>query len=67
MTRTLVAGKPSAKQQKIYKSVKNAQAKAFEATKAGVEVSSLDAVTRQLISKAGFGEYFVHRLGHGLV
>jgi Xaa-Pro aminopeptidase len=66
MTRTLVAGKPSAKQKKIYESVKNAQAKAFDATKAGVEVSSLDAVARRLISKAGFGEYFVHRLGHGV-
>ena len=66
MTRTLVAGKPSAKQQKIYDTVKAAQQKAFEAVRAGVVVGDLDAVARRLITDAGYGEYFVHRLGHGV-
>jgi Xaa-Pro aminopeptidase len=66
MTRTLVAGKPSAKQQKIYATVKAAQQKAFEAIKADVTVGDVDAVARQLITDAGYGEYFVHRLGHGV-
>ena len=66
MTRTLVAGKPSEKQQKIYDTVKVAQQKAFEAIKAGVAVGALDAVARQVIDDAGFGDYFVHRLGHGV-
>jgi Xaa-Pro aminopeptidase len=66
MTRTLVAGKPSAKQQKIYDTVKAAQQKAFEATKAGVVVADLDSVARRVITDAGYGAYFVHRLGHGV-
>jgi Xaa-Pro aminopeptidase len=66
MTRTLVAGKSSAKQRKIYDVVKEAQQRAFEAAKSGVAVSDLDAVAREVILGAGFGEYFVHRLGHGV-
>jgi Xaa-Pro aminopeptidase len=66
MTRTFVAGKPSAKQQKIYDTVRLAQQKAFEAAKAGLVASDLDAVARKFIKDAGFGEYFVHRLGHGV-
>jgi len=66
MTRTFVAGKPSAKQQKIYDTVKAAQQKAFQAAKAGVVAADLDAVARKIITDAGFGEYFVHRLGHGV-
>jgi Xaa-Pro aminopeptidase len=66
MTRTIVAGTPSAKQQKIYDTVKAAQQKAFEATKAGVVVGDLDAVARRLITDTGYGANFVHRLGHGV-
>jgi Xaa-Pro aminopeptidase len=66
MTRTMVAGKPSVKQQKIYDTVKAAQQKAFEAVKAGMMVGDLDTVARRLITDAGYGDYFVHRLGHGV-
>ncbi len=66
MTRTFVVGKPSSKQQKIYDTVKVAQQKAFEAAKAGVSAADLDAVARKFITAAGFGQYFVHRLGHGV-
>jgi Xaa-Pro aminopeptidase len=66
MTRTFVAGKPKAKQQRIYDTVKAAHDKAFKAVKAGLPVADLDATARKLIGDAGFGEYFVHRLGHGV-
>jgi Xaa-Pro aminopeptidase len=66
MTRTFVAGKPSAKQQKIYGAVLAAHEKAFQAVKAGLPVADLDAVARKMIEDAGFGEFFVHRLGHGV-
>ncbi len=66
MTRTLVAGKPSAKQLKIYNIVKAAQEKAFKTLKAGVPVADVDASARKVIETAGYGEYFVHRLGHGV-
>jgi Xaa-Pro dipeptidase len=66
MTRTLVAGKPSQKQQKIYDIVKTAQETAFKTLKAGVPVADVDASARKVIEAAGYGEYFVHRLGHGV-
>jgi Xaa-Pro aminopeptidase len=43
-----------------------AQSKAFQACKAGVLTSELDTIAREYIKKAGFGEYFVHGLGHGV-
>jgi Xaa-Pro aminopeptidase len=66
MTRTLVAGKPSEKQQKIYDVVKTAQVRAFKSIKAGAFVADVDLSARKVIEEAGFGEYFVHRLGHGV-
>jgi len=66
MTRTLVAGKPSEKQTKIYTIVKTAQEKAFEALKPNVKAADVDGVARKIIADAGYGEYFVHSLGHGV-
>jgi Xaa-Pro aminopeptidase len=66
MTRTLVAGKPSEKQKKLYQIVKTAQEKAFEAIKANVKAKDVDAAARKIIEDAGYGEYFVHNLGHGV-
>jgi Xaa-Pro aminopeptidase len=66
MTRTFVAGKASVRQQKIYQTVLKAHNVAFEAIKAGAVIGEVDAAARKTISDAGFGEYFVHRLGHGV-
>lgn len=66
MTRTLVAGKASAKQQKIYNIVQKAQETAFQTMKAGVAVLEVDGAARKTIGDAGYADYFVHRLGHGV-
>jgi Xaa-Pro aminopeptidase len=66
MTRTFVVGKPSAKQEKIYTIVKMAQEKAFQKMREGVKAAEPDAVARGIIDKAGYGECFVHGLGHGV-
>jgi len=66
MTRTFVVGKPSAKQEKIYTIVKTAQEKAFQKIRDGVKAAEPDAVARSIIDRAGYGEYFVHGLGHGI-
>jgi Xaa-Pro aminopeptidase len=66
LTRTLIFGKPTPKQKKIYEIVKEAQQKAFETIKAGVNARDVDAAARKVIQKAGFGNYFVHGLGHGV-
>jgi Xaa-Pro dipeptidase len=66
MTRTFVAGKPSEKQNKLYEVVGAAQEKAVEVMKPNVEAKDVDAAARKLIAGAGYGEYFVHSLGHGV-
>jgi Xaa-Pro aminopeptidase len=66
MTRTFVAGKPNDKQRKIYETVKLAHQKAFETIKPGVSAMEVDAAGRGVIEAAGFGEFFVHNLGHGV-
>lgn len=66
MTRTLVAGKPSEKQQQLYEIVQAAHDKAFEAMKANAKARDVDGVARKIISEAGYGECFVHGLGHGV-
>jgi Xaa-Pro dipeptidase len=66
MTRTLVAGKPSEKQKKLYQIVKTAQEKAFEALKPNVKAKDVDAAARKIIADAGYGKFFVHNLGHGV-
>ena len=66
ITRTYMIGKPTPKQQKMYEVVKEAQRKAFEKIKVGVKNKDVDAVARRVIEKTGFGQYFVHGLGHGV-
>ena len=66
MTRTLVVGKPSKKQEKIFSIVKEAQEKAFQSVKSGKKAKDIDAIARNFIKEAGYGEYFVHGLGHGV-
>jgi len=66
MTRTLVAGKPSQKQEKIFQIVKEAQEKAFQSVHPGKKVKDIDSAARDVIEKAGFGKQFVHSLGHGV-
>jgi Xaa-Pro aminopeptidase len=66
MTRTIVAGKPSNKQIKLYEVVKEAQEKAFQVVKPGAKAKEIDNTARKIIKEAGYGEYFVHGLGHGV-
>jgi Xaa-Pro aminopeptidase len=66
MTRTIVAGKPSKKQEKIYGAVKTAQEKAYQAIRAKAKAKDVDRVARKTIQDAGYGQFFVHGLGHGV-
>lgn len=66
MTRTLVAGKPSEKQKRLYQIVKKAQEKAFDAIKPNAKAKDVDTAARKIIDDAGYGQYFVHNLGHGV-
>ena len=66
MTRTFVVGKPSTKQKKVLKTVKQSQEKALKIIKEGIKANYVDDVARKFIEKAGYGEYFVHNVGHGV-
>jgi Xaa-Pro dipeptidase len=66
MTRTFIAGKADEKQRKIYETVKQAHHKAFETIKPDVSAMEVDSAARRVIAAAGFGELFVHNLGHGV-
>lgn len=66
MTRTFVIGEASSKAQKIYETVLEANCLAIEAIHAGITGIEADAVARDFIKEAGFGENFGHGLGHGI-
>ncbi len=66
MTRTLCLGPASEKQREIYALVLKAQEAGCRAVRPGSSGKEVDAVARQIINSAGYGEYFGHGLGHGL-
>lgn len=43
-----------------------AQAAAVDAVRPGVTAASIDKVARDVLAAAGYGEFFTHRLGHGI-
>lgn len=65
MTRTFGVRTVSDELRKIYDITLEAQLKALDALKAGITGRELDAVARDHISAAGYGENFGHSLGHG--
>lgn len=66
MTRTVVLGKADDEMKRIYNTVFTAQAEAMKYIKAGVGCKEADKVARDVITDAGYGEYFGHSLGHSL-
>ena len=66
ITRTVAFGQPSEAQIDIYNAVRKANEDAIAAVKPGVRAMDLDKIARDAITEAGYGEYFTHRLGHGL-
>jgi len=66
MTRTVVLGKASEQQRKIYDIVVKAQDIAIKNIKAGMTGKEADALARNVIIAEGYGEYFGHSLGHGV-
>ncbi len=54
------------KEQKIYDLVLKAQENAISKARVGMKASDIDKLTRDVISKAGYGDYFIHSTGHGV-
>jgi Xaa-Pro aminopeptidase len=65
ITRTFpVGGRFSAEQRKIYDLVLKAQKTAFDLVRPGAYMEDLDAAARKVIEDGGYGDYFIHSLGH---
>jgi Xaa-Pro aminopeptidase len=66
-TRTYVAGgQPPAQFADYYAVLHDAQVASCESVRPGVTAQSVDAAARAVIAKAGYGEQFIHRTGHGI-
>ncbi|WP_404329530.1 M24 family metallopeptidase [Mesobacillus maritimus] len=66
ITRTVAYQDINNEQEHIYQTVLKAQLEALKTIRPGVPCSEVDIAARNFISSAGYGEYFPHRLGHGL-
>lgn len=66
ITRTFAVGSVSDKLQEIYETVLAGNLAAIEAVRPGVSLASIDQAARETIASKGYGEYFIHRLGHGM-
>jgi Xaa-Pro aminopeptidase len=65
-TRMFVVGAPPYGFDAAYEVLHEAQVAAVEAVHPGVTAGSIDAVARDIITDAGYGDLFIHRLGHGI-
>ncbi|MDQ7849984.1 MAG: Xaa-Pro peptidase family protein [Armatimonadota bacterium] len=66
ITRTPHVGPPGDDFRFVYRIVQEAQQAALEAVRPGVSCEAIDRVARDHIARHGFGEFFVHRTGHGI-
>jgi Xaa-Pro aminopeptidase len=65
-TRTVHVGEPSDEEREVFEIVRQAQQAGFEAVRPGVPCQEVDRAARKVIADAGYGEYFIHRTGHGI-
>lgn len=66
MTRTLFWGKPHPEMEKIHQIVQEAQKYALQQCKPGALIGDVDFAARNYISSKGYGDFFLHGLGHGV-
>lgn len=66
MTRTVAVGHVTDEMRTVYETVLAAQLAGIEAARPGVTGREIDAAARNVIERAGYGEYFGHSFGHSL-
>ena len=66
ITRCVFTGAPPADIADAYAVLHTAQAASVAAATVGTSCEDVDRAARQIIADAGFGEYFIHRTGHGI-
>ncbi|MFB7493536.1 aminopeptidase P family protein [Streptomyces sp. NPDC056161] len=65
-TRTVHVGEPTDEERRVHDVVRAAQEAGFRAVRPGVACQEVDRAARAVIEDAGYGEYFIHRTGHGI-
>jgi len=65
-SRTVFFGEPSEEAKKVYRIVLEANKAAMAIIKPGVKFSDIDKIAREIIKKAGYGDFFTHRTGHNI-
>ncbi len=66
LTRTFAIGEIDPELRRIHEIVQQANAAGRAAGKPGLPAGAVDAAAREAIQSAGYGDYFIHRTGHGL-
>jgi len=64
--RTLIVGRPTLQQKRVYEAVQEAHDQAISVVTPGVKFTTIDAAARKVLEKAGLGKYFRHGTGHGV-
>ncbi|MFY4717039.1 M24 family metallopeptidase [Streptomyces sp. LaBMicrA B280] len=65
-TRTVHVGEPTEEERRVHDIVREAQEAGYQAVRPGVACQEVDRAAREVITDAGYGEYFIHRTGHGI-
>ncbi|MGV9992252.1 aminopeptidase P family protein [Streptomyces sp. NPDC003374] len=65
-TRTVHVGEPTEEERRVHDIVREAQEAGFRAVRPGAACQDVDRAARAVIAEAGYGEYFIHRTGHGI-
>ncbi len=66
ITRTVAVGAASDEAKRVYDVVYRAHQAGVQAVRPGATAHDVDAAARQVIADAGYGEFFIHRTGHGI-
>lgn len=66
ITRMFHVGDPADEVRDVYAVLTAAQEAGVQAATVGARCEDVDAASRRVIADAGYGEYFVHRVGHGI-
>ena len=66
LTRVLAVRRIAPQLEQVYEVVMQAQARAIQRIRPGVQAQAIDAEARSALEEAGFGDFFSHGLGHGI-
>jgi Xaa-Pro dipeptidase len=64
--RTFFLSKPTEEERSIFNHMREARQKALEQVKPGIKCSDIDLVAQNFLKEKGYGNYLLHRSGHGI-